>query len=83
MLFEDKNMTDLEFKLYNEWYTYMYPEIKVNNVVYLRTLPQTAYERMCRSRKEENCVQKITFKWYINFMITGLPSIMKVTIFAI
>ena len=59
MLFEDKNMTDLEFKLYNEWYNYLYPEIKVTNVVYLRTLPETAYERMCnRSRKEENTVPK-------------------------
>jgi deoxyadenosine/deoxycytidine kinase len=59
MLFEDKNMTDLEFKVYNEWYNYLYPEIKVNNVVYLRTLPQTAYERMSnRSRKEESTVPK-------------------------
>ena len=59
MLFEDKNMTDLEFKLYNEWYNYLYPEIKVNNIVYLRTLPETAYDRMCnRSRKEENIVPK-------------------------
>ena len=59
MLHEDKNMTNLEFKLYNEWYDYLYPEIKVNNVVYLRTLPETAYERMCnRSRKEESTVPK-------------------------
>ena len=59
MLYKDNNMTDLEFKIYNEWYTYMYPEIKVNNIVYLRTLPEVAYDRMCgRSRDEEKSVPK-------------------------
>ena len=84
MLFEDKNMTDLEFKLYNEWYTYLYPEIKVNNVVYLRTLPQTAYERMCnRSRKEENTVPKDYIQMVHKFHDDWLTSIMKIIIFAI
>lgn len=59
MLYQDKNMTELEYKIYNEWYNYIFPDIKVNNIVYLRTLPETAYNRMCsRCRQEEKSVPK-------------------------
>tara|TARA_Y200000002_G_C22535359_1_gene601574 strand:+ start:39 stop:779 length:741 start_codon:yes stop_codon:yes gene_type:complete len=54
MLYEEKHITDLEYKLYNEWFDYLYPEIKVKNIVYLRTLPETAYERMSNNSKNED-----------------------------
>ena len=59
MLHDEKFITDLEYKIYNYWYNNFYPEIKVKNIVYLRTLPETAYERMCKkSYKKENLITK-------------------------
>lgn len=59
MLYDEKFITDLEYKIYNYWYNNFYPEIKVKNIVYLRTLPETAYERMCnKSCNKENLITK-------------------------
>lgn len=59
MLYDEKYISDLEYKLYNKWYDYLYPEIKVKNIVYLRTLPETAYDRMCnKSCNKENLITK-------------------------
>ena len=58
MLYDEKYITDLEYNLYNKWYDYLYSEIKVKNIVYLRTLPETAYERMCKSYNKENLITK-------------------------
>jgi len=59
MLYDDDFMTNLEYIIYKTWYKTLFPEIKVKNVVYVRTLPEIAYKRMLnRQRKEEASVPK-------------------------
>lgn len=59
MLLDDGFMSNLEYILYKTWYKTLFPEIKVKNVIYVRTLPEIAYNRMqSRNRKEESTVPK-------------------------
>lgn len=59
MLYDDGFMTNLEYIIYKTWYKTLFPEIKVKNVIYVRTFPETAYKRMLnRNRKEESSVPK-------------------------
>lgn len=54
MLYDSNNLTDLEYKIYNYWYNNLYPDIKVKNIIYLKTDPEVAYQRIKkRNRKEE------------------------------
>lgn len=59
MLYDDKFMSELEYLIYKSWYNTLFPEIKVNNIIYIRTLPETAFNRMnTRNRQEEANVPK-------------------------
>ena len=59
MLNDDNHMNNLEYTIYKTWYDTLFPEIKVKNVIYVRTFPETAYNRMInRKRKEESSVPK-------------------------
>jgi len=59
MLNDDNHMNNLEYTIYKTWYDTLFPEIKVKNVIYVRTFPETAYNRMTnRKRKEESSVPK-------------------------
>lgn len=59
MLYDDGFMSNLEYIIYKTWYKTLFPEIKVTNVIYVRTLPETAFKRMSsRNRKEESSVSK-------------------------
>ena len=54
MLYDEKNISDLEFKIYNYWYTNLNKNFIVNNIIYLRTTPIDAFNRIKkRSREEE------------------------------
>ena len=54
MLYDSNNLTDLEYKIYNYWYNNLYPDIKVKNIIYLKTDPEIAFQRIKkRNRKEE------------------------------
>lgn len=44
-LYDEKSISDIEYKIFNYWYDYVFPIVKVTNVIYLKTLPETAYSR--------------------------------------
>ena len=76
MLYDSNNLTDLEYKIYNYWYKNLYPDIKVKNIIYLKTDPNVAFERIKkRNRKEEegvsidyiNDVHKYHEEWLNNY----------------
>ena len=55
MLYDDKNITELEYKIYNYWYEHLVKNFIINNIIYLRTTPLDAYNRIKkRSRDEES-----------------------------
>lgn len=54
MLYDDNHISDIEFNIYNYWYERLYPDIKVNNIIYIKTNPDIAYQRILkRNRNEE------------------------------
>ena len=55
MLYDQKIISELEFKLYNYWYEKLFNEIKIKNIIYLRTTPIEAYERI---KKRSRCEEK-------------------------
>ena len=44
-LYDEKSISDIEYKIFNYWYDFVFPIVKVTNVIYLKTLPETAYNR--------------------------------------
>jgi deoxyadenosine/deoxycytidine kinase len=57
-------MTDLEWKMYNQWYECLVKETfedinMPDGYIYIRADPETSYQRMLkRERSEEKCVPK-------------------------
>ena len=45
LLHENKEMLDVEFKIYQKWFYYFQQEIEVTGFIYVRTTPEIAYER--------------------------------------
>ena len=75
MLFDEKNMTELEYKIYNYWYEHLNTNFIINNIIYLRTTPKDAHNRIIkRSRNEESNipleyiqnVHKYHDEWLVN-----------------
>ena len=75
MLYDEKSMTELEYKIYNYWYNNLVTNFVVNNIIYLRTTPKDAYNRIIkRSRNEESDmplnyiqnVHKYHDEWLVN-----------------
>lgn len=58
MLYEDKLIEDIEYKIYNYWYDYLFPEFKINKIIYLKTNPNISFERIkLRNRIEEKDIE--------------------------
>lgn len=81
MLFDSKNINQLEYNLYNEWYNYLFSSIKINNIVYLRSNYNIAYDRILnRNRNEESTIDKDYIKtvheyhdsWLTNKNLTNI-----------
>ena len=54
MLYDEGNIDNLEYKIYNYWYNKLMINNKINNIIYLRTSPIDAYSRIKkRGRSEE------------------------------
>lgn len=75
MLYDENSITELEYKIYNYWYNNLVTNFIVNNVIYLRTTPLNAHERIIkRSRNEESDiplnyiqnVHKYHDEWLVN-----------------
>lgn len=55
MLYDEGSMNKLEYNIYLYWYENMVKDFVVNNIIYLRTTPLDAYNRIQkRSREEES-----------------------------
>lgn len=44
-LYDEKSISEIEYKVFNYWYDYVFPIVKVNNIIYLKTLPEVAFNR--------------------------------------
>ena len=56
LLFSDKKISTLEWKLYNEWFEWLTSAFNIlpNKIIYLKANPDISYKRIQkRSRKEE------------------------------
>ena len=54
MLYDDNFISEIEYKIYDYWYNMNLHNIKVSNVIYLRTTPNDAFKRIQkRGRPEE------------------------------
>lgn len=59
LLYENNMISEMEWKLYNNWYNWLSNEfpIKPDRYIYLRADPKVSYDRMCkRLRNEEDGV---------------------------
>lgn len=55
MIYDDKNISEIEFNIYLKWFEEFQDNIPEEKIVYLRTNPKTAYERIIqRGRIGEN-----------------------------
>jgi len=53
MLYDDKSISQLEYKIYKYWYKHLYSH-QIHNIIYIRTEPGKSYQRILkRSRDEE------------------------------
>ena len=54
MLYKNGNMSEIEWKMYNEWYTLFNESLHIDHVIYLKTDPDKSLERVNkRARSEE------------------------------
>ena len=74
LLKESGKISELEWKLYDQWYEWLLNDYNVRPdiYVYLRASPDTSYKRMLeRKRKEENEYLLTTLRAYPKSMMTG------------
>ena len=58
-LYDEKSISEMEYKIFNYWYDYVFPIVKVNNIIYLKTLPEIAFDRK---------IDKTVPKYYIQMI---------------
>lgn len=58
-LYDENSINDIEYKIFNYWYDYVFPIVKVSNIIYLRTLPEVAFDRK---------IDKTVPKYYIQML---------------
>ena len=57
MLYDDQYIDTLEYNIYNYWYNKLFNKECIHNVIYLRTKPDIAFERIKkRGRNEESTI---------------------------
>lgn len=55
MLYDEKDISEIEYKIYDYWYNMKLHDINVKNVIYLRTTPNDSFDRILkRGRVEES-----------------------------
>ena len=67
MLYDDKLLSQLEYKIYKYWYKHLYTH-QIHNIIYIRTRPEKSYQRILkRSRDEEVSVTDTYIKNVHNY----------------
>jgi len=55
MLYDSKKIKDVEFQIYNKWFNEFQRDFPEENIIYIQTDPETAYERVgLRNREGES-----------------------------
>lgn len=55
MLYDNKEINEIDYKIYNKWFDYFIEDIKFNGIIYIKSNPKIAYDRVLkRNRKGEN-----------------------------
>lgn len=58
MLYDDNSIEDIEYKIYNYWYDHLFPELRINKIIYLKTNPNISFKRIKnRNRVEEKDIE--------------------------
>jgi len=58
-LYDEKSISEIEYSVFNYWYDYVFPIVKVNNIIYLKTLPEVAFDRKIDKTVPKYYVQMI------------------------
>jgi thymidylate kinase len=57
MLYDNGKIEEVEYKIYLRWFDDFIEEVKINKIIYLKTLPETSYYRIGkRSRNGESSI---------------------------
>jgi len=57
MLYDSGKIEEVEYKIYLRWFDDFIEEVKINKMIYLKTLPETSYYRIAkRSRDGESSI---------------------------
>ena len=51
MLYDKENMTDIEYTIYNKWFTSFIDDIETTGIIYIKTNPETCYERIIKRNR--------------------------------
>lgn len=58
MLFDSKKIEDVEYMIYNKWFTHLSKNIKINKIIYVNTSHEKCFERIQkRSRDGEQLIE--------------------------
>lgn len=81
MLFDDGKMSDIEFKIYNKWFSSFLDLAPLHKVIYLKTDPKISFSRI--SKRNRNGEDSIPYEYienchsYHEKMINSLPNVEK------
>ena len=52
MLFDDKKIGTIEYKIYQKWFDEFVEDMPINNIIYVKTDPSTAFERVIKRNRQ-------------------------------
>ena len=52
MLYDKSNMTDIEYTIYNKWFTSFLDEVTISGIIYIKTTPETCNNRIKHRNRE-------------------------------
>ena len=51
MLYDKGNMSDIEYTIYNKWFSSFIKDIEPTGIIYIKTSPETCYERIVKRNR--------------------------------
>lgn len=51
MLYDKEDMTDIEYTIYNKWFSSFIDDIEPCGIIYIKTTPETCYERIIKRNR--------------------------------
>jgi deoxyadenosine/deoxycytidine kinase len=56
MLYDDNKIEEVNYQIYLKWFDTFYDDFPISQFVYLRTTPETAYERVLKRNREDETI---------------------------